>query len=189
MMLSSICTRLVKEITKRNTSSHPLSRSRAISPYLRERNKMRIELPTKIKPISVWQANEKQWMETHPLRSAAPYTDENERRKALAEWGTPAAGVDYILRSAREAPTRKFPGTGGNVISHYTSKKMGKRLATESRRVEFPAVLKADFDGFTREFYCQPVQVAIPRIIRSEGRHGKKRSTAMTSHTRRTFFA
>ncbi|TDN62437.1 DDE-type integrase/transposase/recombinase [Paraburkholderia sp. BL10I2N1] len=134
---------------------------------------MRIELPIKRKPISVWQANEKQWMENRPLGSAKPYTDDNERRKALAEWGTPPTGVDYILRSAREAPTRKLPGTGGNVISRYTSKKMGKRLATESRRVEFPAVIKADFDGFTREFYCQPVQVAIPRTIRSTGRNGK----------------
>jgi transposase InsO family protein len=134
---------------------------------------MRIELPTKSKPISVWQANERQWMENHPLGSAKPYADENERRKALVEWGTPLAGVDYILRSAREAPTRKVRGTRGNVISRYTSKKMGKRLATESRRVEFPAVLKADFDGFTREFYCQPVQVGIPRTIRSKGRHGK----------------
>jgi transposase InsO family protein len=51
---------------------------------------------------------------------------------------------------------------------------MGKRVATESRRVEFPAVLKADFDGFTREFCCQPASVAIQRIIRRTSKHGSK---------------
>ncbi|MGF6816477.1 putative transposase [Paraburkholderia atlantica] len=133
---------------------------------------MRIELPVTLEPISVWKQNERQWMENCRLGSAKPYTDD-ERRKALQDWGIPDAGVKYILRSLREAPTRKFPGTGGNIRSRYTSKKMGTRLATESRRVEFPAVMKADFDGFTREFCCQPVQVAIPRTIRRTSRHGK----------------
>lgn len=134
---------------------------------------LRIELPVTLEPISVWKQSEKQWMEHSPLGPVERYTDD-ERRDALNKWGTPVAGVEYILRSLRDAPTRKFPGTGGNVISRYTSKKMGKRIATESRRVEFPAVLKADFDSFTREFCCQPGRVSIPRIISRTSKHDSK---------------
>ncbi|MEX3929156.1 DDE-type integrase/transposase/recombinase [Paraburkholderia sp. BR10936] len=134
---------------------------------------MRIELPITLEPISVWKQSEKQWMESCHLGSAKRFTDE-ERSKALQDWGIPAAGQTYILRSLREAPTRKFPGIGGNVRSRYTSKKMGVRIGTESRRVEFPAVLKADFDGFTRELCCQPVLVRITRTIRRTSRHGRK---------------
>ncbi|MGF6574897.1 putative transposase [Paraburkholderia sp. GAS333] len=134
---------------------------------------MRIELPITPAPISVWKQHEKQWMEQRPLGSAKPFTFE-ERQKAFTEWGTPKKGQEYIQRSLKEAPSRKFSRTKGNVISHYTSRKMGRRIATESKGVEFPAVIKADFDGFTREFCCQPTQVIIHRTIRRTSQHGQK---------------
>ncbi|MCP3722611.1 DDE-type integrase/transposase/recombinase [Paraburkholderia sp. CNPSo 3272] len=43
---------------------------------------------------------------------------------------------------------------------------MKRRVATESRNVEFPAVYRYDLDDVTRELYCQPEQVSIPTIIR-----------------------
>lgn len=133
---------------------------------------MKIELPVTLAPVSTWQQKDAQWRETYPLGSAKPYTTE-ELRAAFVEWGTPERGQKYIIRSRIESPTRKFPGRGGNVISQYTSLKMKKRLGTESKRVEFPAVVHADFDGVTHELYCQPVKVGIPTVIRRTSSRGK----------------
>ncbi|MBB5400531.1 DDE-type integrase/transposase/recombinase [Paraburkholderia youngii] len=133
---------------------------------------MNIQLPISLPPISTWEQRDAQWRDTYLLGSAKPYTDE-ELRAAFDEWGTPEEGQTYILRSRKESPTRKFPGRGGNVISQYTSLKMKKRLGTESKNVEFAAVVHADFDGVTHELYCQPVQVGIATVIRRTSSRGR----------------
>ncbi|MEM5371646.1 DDE-type integrase/transposase/recombinase [Paraburkholderia azotifigens] len=126
---------------------------------------MRIELPVTLHPISLWKQNEMLWNDARPLGSAKPYSKE-EMHAAFKEWGTPEAGQIYILESRTLAPTRQCSARKGNIVSRYTSRKMGTRLTTESKRVEFPAVVKADFDGFTHEIYCQPKQVKIPTVVR-----------------------
>jgi putative transposase len=133
---------------------------------------MKIELPVKAAPISMWKRKEMQWADLHPFRSAKPYSD-GELSAAFKEWGTPEAGQIYIRQSRKLAPTRADSARVGNMISHYTSKKMGTRLVTASKGVEFRAVVKADFDGYTHEIYCQPKQVKIPTVVKFTSSRGK----------------
>lgn len=133
---------------------------------------MTINLPVKLPPLSTWQQNEAFWLESHPTGLAEPFGDE-ELLAALDEWGTPEAGRKYIIRARRESPSRRVKGRARNVITHYTSRKLKIRVATESRNVEFPAVFRYDLDNTTREFYCQPPQVGIPTKIRRTSRRGK----------------
>ncbi|MEX3639611.1 hypothetical protein [Paraburkholderia sp. BR14320] len=132
---------------------------------------MSIQLPIALPPFSTWQENEKLWSEDVPLDLVRPYTDK-ELLTALEEWGTPDKGRVYIIQSRLHAPTRKVQGRARNVVSHYNSHKMGRRVATESRNVEFPAVLRYDLDVVTREFYCQPMQVGIPTTIKRKSKDG-----------------
>ncbi|MEM5448882.1 Mu transposase C-terminal domain-containing protein [Paraburkholderia guartelaensis] len=133
---------------------------------------MAIELQIRLPQISKWQQNERAWYEAHAFCSAHPFTDE-ELLAALKEWRIPEAGKRYILTSRSTWPSRKVSGRARNVCSKYTSRKMKRRVETESTRVEFPAVVRYDFDGVTREFYCQPAQVMIPTVIRRTSRRGK----------------
>ncbi|MGF6837903.1 putative transposase [Paraburkholderia youngii] len=134
---------------------------------------MSIQLPITLPPLSIWQQSEKLVIESAPLASAPPpYTNE-ELLDAFKEWGTPEEGQKYIIRSRMNAPTRKVQGHARNVVTHYSSRKMKRRLATESRNVEFPAVLRYDLDGNTREIHCQPMQVGILMTIKRTSSRGK----------------
>ncbi|WP_250481209.1 Tn7 transposase TnsA N-terminal domain-containing protein [Caballeronia sp. GAOx1] len=135
---------------------------------------MKLELPIALPPISTWQHNENQWAVQHRLGTAKPFATNEALFDAFATWGLPDEGKRYVLRSRKESPTRR-PNSyhGGNVKTFYNSRKMGKPIATESRNVEFPAVVRYDFDGVTHEFYCQPVQVAIPTVITRRRKEGE----------------
>ncbi|SFT95614.1 TnsA endonuclease N terminal [Paraburkholderia aspalathi] len=134
---------------------------------------MTISLPVKLPPLSTWQRNEQSWLERHGIGTAKPFSDE-ELSAALNAWGIPQAGRVYILRCRIESPSRKVQGRARNIVSNYTSKKLGRRVRTESKGPEFAAVFRYDLDGgATREFYCQPPQVGIPTKILRTSRRGK----------------
>ncbi|SAK49366.1 integrase catalytic subunit [Caballeronia pedi] len=134
---------------------------------------MSFELPVTVLPLSKYQQNEIKWAVEHQLGSAHPFLNENELFEAFEAWGTPPRGRTYILESRIKAPTRSPKGMhGGNVRGLYVSRKMKRVLLTESGRVEFPAVVRADFDGVTREIYCQPMQVEIPMLITRRRKDG-----------------
>ncbi|CAB3704230.1 hypothetical protein LMG22037_03675 [Paraburkholderia phenoliruptrix] len=120
---------------------------------------MTINLPTTIPQKSQWQLLESRWSCDSPIGTAlSPYSDA-ELRTELERLGTPFEGQRYIWEARAKSPSRKVQSRKGNVISRYTSRKMGCRMATESRKAEFGAVVRYDCDGTTREFYCQPPQV------------------------------
>lgn len=55
----------------------------------------------------------------------------------FAELGTPDAGRRLIMKAREQAPVRQVRSTGTNVITLLASRKMGREIATESRKVEY----------------------------------------------------
>lgn len=55
--------------------------------------------------------------------------------------GLPPKGRDLVLRARIEAPVRPVKSQGGNVITLLASSKMGREIRTESRHIEFAAVI------------------------------------------------
>ncbi|WP_454826662.1 DDE-type integrase/transposase/recombinase [Paraburkholderia xenovorans] len=122
---------------------------------------MTINLPTAVPLKSQWQKLENRWFWESPIGTALPPYSDDELRAELERLGTPLDGQKYVWSARDNPPSRKVQSRCGNVISLYTSRKMGKRVATESRKAEYGAVVRYDWDGTTREFYCQPPQVRI----------------------------
>jgi len=122
---------------------------------------MTIQLPAVSSPLSRWQLVERSWSETDPIDCAAkPFSDAELIRK-FGQWGTPTKGQEYIFDARANSPSRKVQSRVGNVVTRYSSRKMNQRLTTESRKPEFGAVVRYDFDNATCEFYCQPPSVRI----------------------------
>jgi len=72
--------------------------------------------------------------------------------------GTPPEGRRLVEKARRESPVRDIKSNSGNVITLYASKKMGRdmHIGTESRTVEFPAVIQYEHDSHVIEYYPQP---------------------------------
>jgi putative transposase len=122
---------------------------------------MTIQLPAVASLLSRWQLVERSWTETDPIDCAAkPFSDAELIRK-FEQWGTPTKGQEYIFDARANSPSRKVQSRVGNVVTRYSSRKMNRRLTTESRKPEFGAVVRYDFDNATCEFYCQPPSVRI----------------------------
>lgn len=73
--------------------------------------------------------------------------------------GTPSAGRRIVEKARREAPIRDIQSHSGNVITWYSSSKMGRAIGTESRTVEFPAAIQYEHDPLVLEYYPQPCQL------------------------------
>lgn len=74
--------------------------------------------------------------------------------------GTPSAGRRLVEKARREAPVRDIQSRSGNVITWYSSRKMGGLLiGTESRTVEFPAAIQYEHDPQVLEYYPQPCEL------------------------------
>lgn len=130
---------------------------------------MSINLPAVVPLKSRWQKLESTWYDESPIGTAPPPYSDVELRQEFERWGTPLEGQVYIWEARNKGASRKVQSRRGNVISHYTSRKMGRRVATESRKPEFGAVVRYEFDGTTREYYCQPPQVRL--TVETERRH------------------
>jgi putative transposase len=74
--------------------------------------------------------------------------------------GTPSAGRRLVEKARREAPVRDVQSNSGNVITWYVSRKMGGvSIGTESRTVEFPAVIQYEHNPLVLEYYSQPCEL------------------------------
>ncbi|WP_082992275.1 DDE-type integrase/transposase/recombinase [Paraburkholderia tropica] len=122
---------------------------------------MPLNIPTTIPIDSEWKRLENRWALESPIGTALPPYTDTELRQEFERWGTPVEGQAYIWDARANSPSRKVQSRVGNVVSRYSSRKMQRRLATESRKPEYGAVVRYDFDGTTREFYCQPPQVRL----------------------------
>lgn len=70
--------------------------------------------------------------------------------------GTPRSGQDLVIKAREQAPVRDVQSRGGNVLTEYQSRKMARTIKTESRHLEFPAVIGHEFDREVLEYYAQP---------------------------------
>lgn len=82
-----------------------------------------------------------------------------ERQTLFDRLGTPTAGRRLVEKARENAPVRKVGSNGGNVVTHYASRKMGRLLGLESFHVEFPAAILYEFDKDVLEYYAQPVEL------------------------------
>ncbi len=91
--------------------------------------------------------------------------------------GTPIKGRKLIEKARVEAPVRNVASRGGNVITHYVSRKMGREIATESRHIEFAAAVDKEYDPAILEYYSQP---CLMRLQLNDLAAGKSHSTQHT---------
>ncbi|MGO9952291.1 MAG: DDE-type integrase/transposase/recombinase [Dissulfurispiraceae bacterium] len=82
--------------------------------------------------------------------------------------GTPLAGRRLVEKARKEAPVRKIQSHSGNVITEYSSSKMGRAIGTESRTVEFPAAVQYEHDPLVLEYYPQPCHLDL--MLTKDGR-------------------
>ncbi len=75
--------------------------------------------------------------------------------------GTPLKGRELIQKARVDAPIRDVASRGGNVITHYVSRKMGREIATESRHIEFAAAVDKEYDPAVLEYYAQPCLIRL----------------------------
>ena len=71
----------------------------------------------------------------------------------------PDAGRRLVETARRESPVREVQSRLGNVLTRFPSRKMQRVVTTESRTVEFPAVIQYEHDPSVLEYYAQPVML------------------------------
>jgi putative transposase len=84
-----------------------------------------------------------------------------ELHEYFSRIGLPEAGRRLVEKARREAPVRKVQSRLCNVVTHYPSRKMARSIDTESRTVEFPAVIQYEHDTSVLEYYAQPVTLDV----------------------------
>lgn len=83
--------------------------------------------------------------------------------------GTPRAGRDLVLRAQSEAPVREVQSKGGNVVTFFQSRKMSRSIKTESRHIEFAALVDKEFDDTVLEYYPQPCALKFNLVDEATG--------------------
>ncbi len=94
-------------------------------------------------------------------------------RHLFEHHGTPPAGQKLIEEARRTAPVRKVRSNSNNVITRFASRKMERLVDTESRTVEYPAVVMYEHDAKVLEYYAQPVKLDLNRRV--QGTSGSSR--------------
>ncbi len=83
--------------------------------------------------------------------------------------GMPPDGRKLVLKARQASPVRVVTSRGGNVITYFGSRKMGCSVATESRHLEFPAVVAMEYDPQVLEFYAQPCELKLELVEETTG--------------------
>lgn len=91
--------------------------------------------------------------------------------------GTPETGRQLVLKASKDGPVRRVQSNAVNVVTRYTSRKTGRRIATESRSLEFSATLMYEFDDSVLDYIPQPVKLD----LKTKAASGDK--TVYVTHT------
>ena len=83
--------------------------------------------------------------------------------------GTPANGQKIVVEARVHAPVREVASRGGNVITLFASRKMGREIRTESRHIEFPAAVCHEYDPSVLEYYAQPCKLSLELVDDATG--------------------
>lgn len=92
----------------------------------------------------------------------------------------PKSGREFVRKAMRGKPARGVTSRRSNVITYYTSRSTGQRIATESRGPEYRAAVCYDFRRSVKYFTAQPGTVKIP--IRVQRTKVSKGNTTVTTH-------
>jgi putative transposase len=77
----------------------------------------------------------------------------------LARLEIPPAGQKLVKKAFLDAPVRDVKSNGGNVVSHFSSRKMDRHLLLESRTGELPAAVVYENDPNVLAFLAQPTRL------------------------------
>ena len=91
-----------------------------------------------------------------------------QRERLLDLLDMPAAGRRLILDAVKNSPVRAVKSRGGNVLTYFQSRKMGRSIGTESRHLEFPAAIQHEYSDSVLEYFPQPNQLKFD-VIDSDG--------------------
>lgn len=83
--------------------------------------------------------------------------------------GTPQAGRQLVTNARIHAPVRDVQSRGGNVITMFSSRKMAVAVPTESRHIEFAAVVGHEYDSQVLEYYAQPCELKLELVDPATG--------------------
>ncbi len=108
------------------------------------------------------------------MRTQANKRKQNRPLPPALRHTLPSATQDLIKR-IREKPARVLTGKHC-VQGSYPSKKMGCTIGFESHRVEYPTILKLEYDPTVLEYYCQP----FPIKLAYEDKNGANRAVLHT---------
>lgn len=95
--------------------------------------------------------------------------NDHEFMLLMDELATPGKGRQLIAKVRNEAPVRDVKSTGKNIITFVASQKMARSIATESRTVEYAAVMQHETDPQVLEYYMQPCLLKLELIDESTG--------------------
>lgn len=87
----------------------------------------------------------------------------------FGELGMPDAGRRLVAKARQQAPVRQVRSTGTNVITFLASRKMGREIATESRKPEYAAALDHEVNPEVLEYYAQPCTLKLELIDANTG--------------------
>lgn len=96
--------------------------------------------------------------------------DKASRTDLFDHLGTPTAGRRLVERARTEAPVRDVKSRGGNVITIFSSRKMGREICTESRHIEFAAAVDHEYNPDVLEYYAQPCRLDLELIDVATGK-------------------
>ncbi|WP_019450414.1 DDE-type integrase/transposase/recombinase [Cupriavidus sp. BIS7] len=120
------------------------------------------------------------------MRTPAALRDEIE--ELMHKVAMPAAGRDFVRKALSGNPSRKVSSRHSNVITAYTCRSTGQRIATESRGPEYRAAIRYDLLSSVLYFTAQPGSVLLPMQVRRKKKasDGSTNATAIETRTRCT---
>lgn len=95
--------------------------------------------------------------------------DKEQLTSIFDHLGTPREGQALVREARIKAPVRDVQSRGSNVITIFSSRKMGCEIRTESRHIEFAAAINHEFDSTVLEFYPQPCKLHLELIDDATG--------------------
>lgn len=79
-----------------------------------------------------------------------------ELAELFVKFRLPMAGRKLVAEAREKSPVRKVKSSGGNVVTHYYSPKMGRVVSTESHTAEQAGAYLYEFDQHVLEYWPQP---------------------------------
>lgn len=98
----------------------------------------------------------------------------SELAELFARFHLPPSGLKLVTEAREKSPVRKVKSSGGNVVTHYYSPKMGRVVSTESHTAEQPGAYLYEFDVHVLEYWPQPTWLDLHLTNRKTGKVSRR---------------